>query len=62
MTGARLHVTDILGQRTVPLDKATFTIGRRSTSDLQVVSEEVSRDHAVIAHLDGRFTLRDRGS
>ncbi len=62
MPEARLDVTDALGQRSVPIDKATFTIGRRDSNDLRLAGSEVSRDHAEIALEDGRFVLRDRGS
>jgi len=37
-------------------------IGRRTSADLQIVSTDVSREHAEIAQEDGRYTLRDRGS
>ncbi|MGH9146150.1 MAG: SpoIIE family protein phosphatase [Vicinamibacterales bacterium] len=57
-----LQVTDSLGRRVVAIDKPVFTIGRRSTADLQVVSTDVSRDHADISQDDNRFTIRDRGS
>jgi serine phosphatase RsbU (regulator of sigma subunit) len=46
----------------VPLEKVLFTIGRRSTNDLQLVETEISRDHAEIDHRDGQHILRDRGS
>src|SRR3989442_2317187 len=59
---ARLQVADMLGWRIVPLDKAIFTIGRRRTADLCVESADVSRDHAQIAHVDGRFVISDCGS
>lgn len=62
MVDARLQVTDSLGRRVVPLDKASFSIGRRSASDLQVVSTDVSRDHAEIARVDGQLVVRDKGS
>lgn len=62
MPDARLQVIDTQGRRVVPLDTPLVTIGRRSTSDLQVVGADVSRDHAEIAHVDGRFLVRDRGS
>ena len=45
----RLEVTDALGRRVVPLEKPTFSIGRRSGNDLQLVGSDVSRDHADIA-------------
>jgi phosphoserine phosphatase RsbU/P len=51
-----------MGRRLVVLDKPTFTIGRRSTSDLPLSDTEVSREHAEIAHVDGQYVVRDRGS
>jgi serine phosphatase RsbU (regulator of sigma subunit)/pSer/pThr/pTyr-binding forkhead associated (FHA) protein len=62
MPDARLHVSDPQGRRVVPVDKALFTIGRRTAADLQVVSTDVSREHAEISQDDGAFVLRDRGS
>src|SRR2546428_413683 len=62
MPDARLEVTDALGRRVVVLDKAAFTIGRRSANDLQLTGTDVSRDHAEILQADGRFLVRDRGS
>ena len=62
MVEARLQVTDAHGRRVVPLDKVLFSIGRRSASDLQVFSTDVSREHAEIACVDGQFVVRDRGS
>ena len=62
MPDARLEVTDALGHRVVALDKPTFTIGRRSTNDLQLVGTDVSRDHAEILHADGQYLVRDRAS
>src|SRR6476659_2584122 len=58
----RLEVTDALGRRVVPLEKPTFSIGRRSGNDLQLVGSDVSRDHADIAREEERYILRDRGS
>jgi serine phosphatase RsbU (regulator of sigma subunit) len=55
-------VADALGRRVVSIDKPKFTIGRRSSCDLQVVGPEVSRDHAEIAQDGGECLLRDRGS
>ncbi len=58
----RLTVNDSQGQRTVEVHKAVFTIGRRTTADLQVVSRDVSREHALIT-LDGsRYVVTDCGS
>jgi serine phosphatase RsbU (regulator of sigma subunit)/pSer/pThr/pTyr-binding forkhead associated (FHA) protein len=62
MADARLQVTDTQGRRVVLIDKDLFTIGRRTAADLQVVSTDVSREHAEIAVDAGRFLLRDRGS
>jgi len=62
MPEARLEVHDSLGRRPVPIDKAIFTIGRRSGNDLHLMGSDVSRDHAEIAQVEGRFLVRDRGS
>src|SRR5918999_427361 len=62
MPDARLEVHDSLGRRPVPIDKTIFTIGRRSGNDLHLMGSDVSRDHAEIAQVDGRFLVRDRGS
>ncbi len=62
MAEARLHVTDAQGRRVVVLDRPLFMIGRRTSADLQIVSTDVSREHAEIAQEDGRFLLRDKGS
>ena len=62
MSEARLHVSDSQGRRVVVLDRAQFLIGRRTAADLQIVSTDVSREHAEIVQDDGRYLLRDRGS
>jgi serine phosphatase RsbU (regulator of sigma subunit) len=62
MSDVRLEVVGSHGQRVVHLDKPVFTIGRRSTNDLQLLETEISRDHAEIAQLDGGYVIRDRGS
>src|SRR5438132_1811953 len=62
MPDARLEVTDAVGGRTVALDKATFTIGRRGHNDLQLTGTDVSRDHAEILRADGQYLVRDKGS
>jgi serine phosphatase RsbU (regulator of sigma subunit) len=62
MSEARLHVTDSQGRRVVQLDRPLFLIGRRTTADLQIISTDVSREHAEIAQVEGRFVLRDRAS
>jgi phosphoserine phosphatase RsbU/P len=50
------------GGRLVPLEKPTFSIGRRSGNDLQLVGSDVSRDHADITRENEQYMLRDRGS
>ena len=62
MSEARLEVHDSLGRRPVPIDKAVFTIGRRSGNDLHLMGSDVSRDHAEIAQVEGQYLVRDRGS
>jgi phosphoserine phosphatase RsbU/P len=62
MPEPRLHVRDSLGVRVVALDKPTFTIGRRLTSDLALTGSEVSREHAEITLADDQYLLVDRGS
>jgi serine phosphatase RsbU (regulator of sigma subunit) len=62
MTDAHLRVTDPQGRRLIAIDKALFTIGRRTAADLQIVSTDVSREHAEIVRDGGNYVLRDRGS
>jgi phosphoserine phosphatase RsbU/P len=62
MSEARLHVSDSQGRRVVVLDRPQFLIGRRTAADLQIVSTDVSREHAEILQDEGRYLLRDRGS
>jgi sigma-B regulation protein RsbU (phosphoserine phosphatase) len=62
MSEARLHVSDSQGRRVVLLDRPQFLIGRRTAADLQIVSTDVSREHAEIVQDEGRYLLRDRGS
>jgi serine phosphatase RsbU (regulator of sigma subunit) len=62
MSQARLHVTDAEGRRTVVIDRPTFVIGRRTSADLQVVSTDVSREHAEIRQDGEEFSIRDRES
>ena len=59
---ARLNVRDRYEQRVVPIDKDVFTIGRRSESDLPLGSSDISRDHARITRVDGRYVVEDCGS
>jgi len=62
MADVRLEITDGLGRRVVHVDTPVFTIGRRSKSDLCLAGTDVSRDHAQIASVGGRFILRDQQS
>src|SRR6266498_5009068 len=63
MPDARIQVTDSQGRRVIRLDRPVFLMGRRTTADLQLVSTDVSREHAEIVREDGgRFLLRDRAS
>ena len=62
MPDVRLEVTDTLGRRVVPVEKPLFTIGRRTESDLRVVSSDVSRDHAEIVDNGDHYLVRDRSS
>jgi serine phosphatase RsbU (regulator of sigma subunit)/pSer/pThr/pTyr-binding forkhead associated (FHA) protein len=62
MPDARLRVTDPQGRRLVVIDKALFTIGRRTAADLQIISTDVSREHAEIVRTGDQYLLRDRGS
>jgi sigma-B regulation protein RsbU (phosphoserine phosphatase) len=58
----RLIVTDALGRRILPLDKPSFTIGRRSETDLRLAGGDISRVHAEILVEDGARVLVDRQS
>lgn len=62
MDQARLEITDQLGRRVVEISKNPFQIGRRVTSDLHLMSGEVSRDHAEIVAVGNGYHLRDLGS
>jgi phosphoserine phosphatase RsbU/P len=58
----RLVVTDALGRRIVNIDKALFTIGRRSETDLRLPGADISRVHAEISLDNGTCTIRDKQS
>ena len=62
MPDARLEVIDTLGRRLVQIEKPLFTIGRRTESDLRVVSSDVSREHAEILRNADGYIVRDRNS
>jgi len=58
----RLVVTDALGRRIVTIDKPTFTIGRKSETDLRLSGGDISRLHAEITLENGHATIRDKQS
>jgi phosphoserine phosphatase RsbU/P len=58
----RLVVTDALGRRIVNIDKALFTIGRRSETDLRLPGADISRVHAEITFENGSCVIRDKQS
>src|SRR2546423_15275941 len=58
----RLIVTDTLGRRIVPIDKAVFSLGRRSESDLRLPGADISRLHAEIIRTGDACVLHDRQS
>jgi pSer/pThr/pTyr-binding forkhead associated (FHA) protein len=62
MSEARLEVNDPLGRRLVVINKPTFSIGRRSSNDLVLIGNDISREHAEIVETNGRYIVRDRGS
>jgi serine phosphatase RsbU (regulator of sigma subunit)/pSer/pThr/pTyr-binding forkhead associated (FHA) protein len=49
-------------QRTLSLDHAPFTVGRKVDKDLVIADPRVSRDHAIIVSENGAFTVIDQGS
>jgi serine phosphatase RsbU (regulator of sigma subunit) len=59
---ARLSVSDADGRRSVHVDKTVFIIGRRTSADLQVVSRDVSREHARITREADQYLIADCGS
>src|SRR5262245_65017743 len=58
----RLVVTDALGRRIVNIDKAVFTIGRRTESDLRLPGADISRLHAEITLAGDMCVIRDKES
>jgi sigma-B regulation protein RsbU (phosphoserine phosphatase) len=49
-------------QRTIPLDRSPFGVGRRADKDLVIVDPRVSRDHAIIVTENGKSFVVDQGS
>jgi serine phosphatase RsbU (regulator of sigma subunit)/pSer/pThr/pTyr-binding forkhead associated (FHA) protein len=63
MAEPRLQVQDSQGgRRLVVLDLPLMTIGRAADCDVKLTDAEISRDHAEIEQVHGRFVVRDRGS
>jgi serine phosphatase RsbU (regulator of sigma subunit)/pSer/pThr/pTyr-binding forkhead associated (FHA) protein len=63
MAEPRLQVQDSHGgRRLVVLDRPLMTIGRSADCAVRLTDAEVSRDHAEIEQVHGRFVVRDRGS
>jgi serine phosphatase RsbU (regulator of sigma subunit) len=58
----RLIVTDALGRRIVTIDKAVFTMGRRTETDLRLPGTDISRVHAEIHLENGACIIRDKQS
>src|SRR5438477_364498 len=55
----RLVIRDALGARTIPIEKAVVTIGRRADADVNLSGSGVSRTHAEIVADNGSYRLRD---
>ncbi len=51
-----------LGSKTVAVETKRFSIGRTSENDLAIEDTSLSRRHALIENVDGRFILSDCGS
>jgi hypothetical protein len=62
MAAPLLQINDPQGLRLVTIDKPVYTIGRRSTADLQVAGADVSRDHAEILQSGESYRVHDKGS
>jgi phosphoserine phosphatase RsbU/P len=59
MSAPRLSVADLEGTRAVPIDKPVFLVGRRTTADLRIPREDVSREHAQIERTGDQYLLSD---
>jgi hypothetical protein len=62
MAAPLLQINDPQGLRLVTIDKPVYTIGRRSTADLQVAGADISRDHAEILQSGELYRVHDKGS
>ncbi|MDA1091736.1 MAG: SpoIIE family protein phosphatase [Acidobacteria bacterium] len=63
MTGARLEIADPGGRtRVLSLGEDRLTIGRSQDNTLVLNGAQISRQHAEIVKMGGRFVLRDLGS
>ena len=56
---AVLKIKDPEGERTVPLDKDTMTVGRAQENEIPLRTKQSSRRHCQIERVDGRFKLVD---
>ncbi|MBK8312906.1 MAG: SpoIIE family protein phosphatase [Acidobacteria bacterium] len=60
---AQLQIINRFGaSNLLPLSKPLFTIGRKAENDLQLLSDTVSRQHAMIIYEEGNYILVDIGS
>ncbi|MDQ3666605.1 MAG: SpoIIE family protein phosphatase [Acidobacteriota bacterium] len=60
---ALLKIVDQFGvNKTLPLEKRVFTIGRRPGNDLMLLSSGVSRDHGAIVYDNETYYLVDKDS
>ena len=57
-----LVFVDGVSQRSIPLERTPFSVGRKSGKDLVVGDARVSRDHAQIVSEGADFFLLDQGS
>jgi sigma-B regulation protein RsbU (phosphoserine phosphatase) len=49
-------------QRSIPLHRSPFSVGRKVDRDLVIADPRVSREHASIVQEDGDFVVQDQGS
>jgi serine phosphatase RsbU (regulator of sigma subunit) len=62
MSDAWLEINDGSGPRRVPIEKDTFTVGRRAGNDLKLSAADISREHAELARDGDHYVIRDRQS